>query len=231
VSSLQGRILGILATVALFLAVTLWFNGYRNTPPPPKGAPAAASRPPEDGDPLSPRLFDQSRSIRIHVAGAVKKPGVYTVPSWARVTDAVRKAGGATTNANLDAINLADFLKDGEQLRIPIRGGRERLASHLPSPEPAAPPPTIGGRGLGRHPFVTAAAGSAAASGGAAPINLNTATREELEGLPGVGAVTAEKIVSYRQTNGPFLQTEDLLNVRGIGEKKFEKLQPLVAVR
>jgi competence protein ComEA len=111
----------------------------------------------EEQDPNAPRLFDRSEPIRIHVAGAVRRPGVYSLPAWARVVDAVKKAGGATSEADLDAINLADHLQDAEQLRVPLKGRRGPLTAHQPTPEPPPLSPTAGGHGLGRYPFARGA--------------------------------------------------------------------------
>jgi competence protein ComEA len=220
--------MGTLAATAALAAVGVGWTGYRGSPDgvlPPAGAQAAPGTAPGT-DPLAPRLFDQSGPVRVHVAGAVKKPGVYSLPSWARVIDAVKRAGGATSQADLDAINLADPVRDGEQIRIPVRGRPQRLQAHRPTPEPPPLAPTVGGRGIGRYPFAAREASAPAPGGGA--VNLNQATREQLEALPGIGPATAEKILAYRQEQGGFLQPEDLMNVRGIGPAKFEKLRGLV---
>jgi len=237
---LQTRLvwtLSILAIGATLAAIGVGLNGYQQSP---HTVAAASSKPgptanPRDDDPLAPRLFDQGSTIQVHVAGAVRKPGVYTLPSWARVNDAVKKAGGATPRADLDAINLADHLKDAEQVRIPTRGRPEVAAMHLPTPEP--PPVTVssGGHRAGRYPFApgaanipSAAAGNKPAVTASGPVNLNTATQEQLEALPGIGPSTAGKIMAYRQQNGPFQQPDDLMNVSGIGPGRFAKLRSLV---
>lgn len=217
--------------VAALLAVGVWLNGYRSTPTANSPVnPVGVSNQP-GADPLEPRLFGQSAPVRVHVAGAVKKPGVYTLPGWSRVIDALKKAGGAAANADLDAINLADPIRDGEQIRIPVKGQPETLPAHQPTPAPAPVPPTVGGRGMGRYPFATGAAtsGRAKKATPASPVNINTAGIEQLQTLPGVGPATAERIVQFRQEHGPFLKPEDLMNVKGIGEKKFARLQPMIA--
>jgi competence protein ComEA len=229
----QNRMNWLMATLAvgaIFAAVSVGINGYRSTPGsvPPDAVLAAQA---EEDDPLAPRLFDKSGPIRVHVAGAVKKPGVYSLPSWARVIDAVRKAGGPAETADLDAINLADFVKDGEQLRIPQRGRPAPRHAHPPTPEPPPVSPQAGGHGAGRYPFAQPLAAHAVPAGRGGPINLNTATREELDLLPGVGPATADRILAYRKERGPFLRPEDLMNVRGIGEKKFEQIRPFVTAR
>jgi competence protein ComEA len=258
----QNRMVWTLATLAAaatLAAVGVGFNGYRNTP---RGEAKASTLNPAtpgegDADPLAPRLFDQSDSIRIHVAGAVKKPGVYTVPTWFRVIDAVKKAGGATAEANLDAINLADRLKDAEQLRVPYKGRPSALQVHRPTPEPLTLPRTSGGRRAGRIPAESApiideprdvpqlpsaeefTARPAPrteheplrASVPRGPINLNSADQQQLESLPGIGPVTAKKILAYRRERGGFLSPDDLMNVQGIGPKRYAELRGLVETR
>jgi competence ComEA-like helix-hairpin-helix protein len=221
-------IMGTLIVAATLAAVGVGFAGYRQSPAPlPRAAALVTSPSTSEDDPLAPRLFDQASSVRVHVAGAVKKPGVYTLPSWARVIDAVKKAGGHAVNADLDGINLADRIRDGEQIRIPVRGRASRLEAHQPTPEPPAVPQNVGGRGTGRYPF---AAGSVSAVQGyrSATIDLNTAGPEELDRLPGVGPATAAKIIAHRREHGPFLRAEDLMNVKGIGPAKFERMRPMI---
>lgn len=237
---MQNRVvwtLTLLAVGGTLAAVGVGLNGYRQTPralatASPLSAPANN---PRDDDPLAPRLFDQGSTIQVHVAGAVRKPGVYTLPNWARVNDAVKKAGGASPRADLDAINLADHLKDAEQVRIPLRGRAEAPIAHFPTPEP--PPVTVapGGHRIGRYPFTPSAGETSRTSGGGksapaltGPVNLNTATQEQLEALPGIGPSTAAKIMAYRQQHGPFQQADDLMNVSGIGPGRFAKLRELV---
>jgi competence protein ComEA len=223
----MGWILGSLTVGATLAAVSVGFNGYRTAPPRDVRALAAASAAEPAEDPLAPRLFEQTTSVRVHVAGAVKKPGVYTLPAWARVIDAVKKAGGAAANADTDGINLADRIQDGEQIRIPVRGRRVDLQTHRPAPEPLPVAATVGGRGTGRYPFAQAEAPTAGAQPGT--VDVNTAGREDLDRLPGVGPATADKIIAYRQEHGPFLQPEDLMNVKGIGPAKFERMRPMIA--
>jgi competence protein ComEA len=234
---MQNRMTWVLAAIAAaatLAAVGVGLNGYKNDR-------AAGNKPltqnaPSDGqteDPMTPVLGQPAVTIRIHVAGAVKKPGVYAIPSWYRVTDAVKKAGGPSTDADLDRINLADGLKDKEQLRIPSKGAATPMQAHFPTPEP---PPVVrqaGGHGMGRYPFAEAARASSRSSATqvaavTGPVNLNRATREELDTLPGVGPTTADRIIAYREQQGPFLRPEDLMNVKGIGPTRFERMRALV---
>lgn len=227
-------VLGAIAAAATVAAVGVGLNGYRTSPPKKSQQVIrqdADTGNPQDEDPLAPKFFDQSGSIRIHVAGAVRKPGVYSIPAWYRVVDAVKKAGGASADADLDAINLADRLMDGEQLRIPVKGRPARLQAHFPTPPPPPVDSSAGGRGTGRYPFRGAhTAGFTRPSPLRTPggvVNLNRASLDELDNLPGVGPSTAEKIIAYRKEQ-PFLRPEDLMNVKGIGPTRFSRLRPLV---
>lgn len=147
-----------------------------------------------------------SPSIVVYVTGAVLHPGVYDFEAGARVIDAVKRAGGPTPQADLDAMNLAAPLVDGSRLYVPHKGE-------------APPPDATGG----------AAGGSGAVAGG--KVDINTATAAELDaGVPGVGPVLAQRIVDYRTQHGPFRAVEDLMKVQGIGQKKFDSLKDYVTV-
>jgi competence protein ComEA len=145
---------------------------------------------------------DPSGRLAVHVAGHVRHPGLVRLPAGSRVQDAIRAAGGATSGADLDAVNLARKLIDGEQVLLPGPGD--------------PPPPLPSG--------ATPAPGTPAA-----PLDLNTATVEQLDTLPGVGEVTAGRIVAYR-TAHPFTGVDELLEVPGIGQRRFEQLKDLVTV-
>ncbi len=144
-------------------------------------------------------------SIVVYVAGAVAVPGVYTLDNPARVTDAVTAAGGVVVGADLDVVNLAAAVHDGERVYVPKVGGTV--------------PPVVGAD--------VVVVGNTAPIG---PVNLNSATAEQLDGLPGVGPATAAAIVSHRQQHGPFQTVEQLGDVRGIGPAKLDALRGLVTV-
>lgn len=135
----------------------------------------------------------------VHVVGAVRRPGLYRLRDGSRVADAVARAGGATSKADLALINLAAPAADGLQIVVPRRA-----------------PPAASGSGAG-------------ASASAGPVHLNTATVEQLDALPGVGPVTAQKIVEYREKNGAFTTVDDLDAIPGIGPARLEQLRELVA--
>jgi competence protein ComEA len=139
----------------------------------------------------------------VHVVGAVRRPGLYRLADGARIADALRRAGGATRRADLSLVNLAAPVSDGTQVVVPRRV-----------------PPATGGSGA------TAGPGAAPAAG---PIHLNTATVEQLDELPGVGPVTAQKIVDYREQHGAFSSVDDLDAIPGIGPARLEQLRELVA--
>lgn len=153
-----------------------------------------------------------SLNIVVHVAGQVNKPGVYTLSNNARMIDAVLAAGGATARADLEVINLATPLVDSSQIYVPAKGAAERPVFVRPQP---------GMNGV-------QSTQSSPNSGGV--VNINRASATELDALPGVGPSTAQAIVDYRTTNGPFGSPEDLLNVKGIGPAKFEAMRQLVGV-
>ena len=150
--------------------------------------------------------------LRVQVVGQVRRPGVVTVPAGARVEDAVQAAGGATRRADLAAVNLARPVVDGEQIYLSRPGEKPHTVSG-----------SVGG-GAGSAP---AAGGSAAPAG---PVNQNTATLAELDSLPGVGPVLAQRILQWRQDHGRYTQVDELGEVQGIGDTTLAKLRPLVGV-
>ncbi len=141
--------------------------------------------------------------VVVDVAGEVRRPGVYRLRHGARITDAIVRAGGATKRAQITAVDLAAPFADGEQVLVPAKLG----------------PAAAGG------PATGAASGAPSAT---APVDLNTASAEQLDALPGVGPVTAEKIVEYRQTHGPFTSVDQLDAIPGIGAAKIANLKGLV---
>jgi competence protein ComEA len=148
--------------------------------------------------------------IVVHAAGAVRQPGVYLLPAGARVADLLDRAGGPTAETDLDRLNLAAPLADGQRLYVPRRGEQA---------------PTVVGPDGG-----SAGSGGAGGSVPAGPIDLNTATAEQLDTLPGIGPATAAAIVEHRERTGPFASVDALLDVRGIGPAKLDALRELVSV-
>jgi competence protein ComEA len=184
----RRRVLAVGLVVLLVLVVAakvLQRPARPAVPPPVRIAPPV-------GHASAPRLF-------VNVVGAVRRPGLYRLKDGSRVADAVIRAGGPTPKAQIELLNLAARIADGEQIVVPRRG-------------------------LGNP-------GAAASGGGAAagPVHLNSATFEQLDSLPGVGPVTAQKILDYRQQHGAFGSVDELDAIAGIGPARLEQLRGLVA--
>lgn len=204
----------------------------------PPGAEGAAKR-------------QEPQRITVHVVGCVFRPGVYSFSDGARVVDAVRSAGGAKPNADLEQINLAARLADGAQLLVPRRGAppprppsrRTAARPRVPmgrmdftEPAPLAPIPPLpispaetekpSGRERAsvEHPDRPQKLKSPAEG----RVNINSASLDELQRLPHVGPATAQKIIDYRDLNGPFRSVEQLLEIRGIGKKRLAELRPFI---
>jgi competence protein ComEA len=188
----QLLVAALVAGIAVLVAGRFAASAGRPSAAPP--APAAVSR---AAIPRAPRLV-------VDVVGAVRRPGLYRLRSGARIADAVRRAGGPIRGADVEAINLAAPLADGEQVVVPRRAA-------------------------------TGAAGTAAGGGATAaraptgPLHLSTATLDELDALPGVGPVTAQKILDYRTAHGAFRSVDELDAVPGIGPARLDELRDLVA--
>ena len=203
----------VVGAVALpVAAVVVWWFVQLPAPPIENFIPTAATSPNINSElpSFSPSdlLLDNSEPLRVavHVVGAVQQPGVYHLAAGSRGDDAVRLAGGATSQADLKQVNLAAVLVDGQQLWIPRRG--ERIPnSSVPNTVPNAP-----------------------RNGVPALVDINQATVVDLDRLPGVGPSTARAIVDHRTRNGPFASVDDLLAVRGIGPAKLAELRALVRV-
>jgi len=154
----------------------------------------------------------QPAQLIVHVAGAVVSPGVYTLPSSARVVDAVAAAGGVAADADSDAINQAEPLHDGDRVYVP----------RLDEDAPIAIGVTPGA------PDAATTATDATAISSQHPLDLNEADAAQLDLLPGIGPATAAAIVAYRDEHGPFASVDDLADVRGIGPAKLDALRGLV---
>jgi competence protein ComEA len=163
----------------------------------------------DSGAPGGPSGPAATRLLVVDVAGEVRRPGVYRVPAGSRADAAVQQAGGVTKRGESAAVNLAMPLHDGQQIVVPRRGGAAPAAGGGSSP-PA------GG--------ATAAPGAAPAQ----PISLSTATAEQLDTLDGIGPTLAARIVQYREAHGGFRSVDELRQVSGIGDKRFEALRKAV---
>ena len=210
---------GMVSAVVLLVAAWLLF-----APTPPQVESVLPVTATAGANPV-PSATAGTGTVRVHVAGAVRRPGVYELPSGGRVVDAVRAAGGATPSADLDAINLAQTVRDTEQVYVPSRARAAPRTS--PRTAPRLRPTTTVAAAVPQSP---PAAGTSGAVSGARTVNINRATASELEDLPGVGQVTARRIIAWRQTKGPFASPEDLMKVEGIGPAKFAAMKPFVSV-
>jgi len=166
-------------------------------------APGPAAAAPGPGPPAPTGM------VTVHAAGAVVSPGIYTVAAAARVADVLTAAGGTLPEADVHRLNLATKVADGDRVYVPREGETAEPATAASSPTGSGPP------------------GSGAAAG---PVDLNTATLDQLDTLPGIGPATAQAIVTYRTRHGRFRSVTELLEVPGIGPAKLEAVRPLVKV-
>jgi competence protein ComEA len=185
----RRQLFGTAAAVAVLLLLAIRHFGGGSAAPTATPLPA-----PVRAKPAAAKL------LVIDVAGAVRRAGLYRLRSGSRIDDAIAAAGGPTSKAQLDSVNLAAPVADGEQIVVPGRGAAGVAA--------ASPP--------------------AAGSSPSAPLDLNSATLEQLEGLPGIGPVTAQKILDYRQAHGAFHSVAELEGVPGIGPAHMAQLKGLV---
>ena len=153
---------------------------------------------------LPPPPSETPSPIRVHVAGAVKNSGVYNLPAGSILKDAITAAGGATESAAIDKLNLAAKLNDGQQIVV-----AETVTAVTVNSTAVAQP----------------------SNNASTLVNINTATLEQLQTLPKVGTVTAQRIIEYRTKNGPFTRIEDIQKVTGIGDATYASLAPLITVR
>ena len=151
----------------------------------------------------SKKMTEPAAGITVYVTGAVNKPGVVTVNEGARTADAVNACGGLLPTADREHINMAQVLKDGQQVKVPERSGDSAK------------------RAEGKQ------GGKADGSG---LVNINTADEKELDTLPGIGPAMAKRIIEYRETEGSFQQIEDIKKIRGIGEAKFDKMKDKICI-
>lgn len=174
-------------------------------PAPPVGPTSDGAAP---GDAAAPGAAPQAPAapLVVAVSGKVQRPGLVEVPEGARVADVVEAAGGALPGTDLGGLNLARRVVDGEQVAVGV-----------------PPAPDAAGSGAGGP-------AGAAANAPAGPLDLNAATSDQLDALPGVGPVTAQRILEWRARNGRFARVEQLREVEGIGERRFAQLRELVTV-
>jgi competence protein ComEA len=185
-----------------------------DTPLVPAGTGTGTTVATESSSPAGEATVAGDSALVIHVAGSVRRPGVVELPTGSRVVDAISQAGGALRRADVAAVNLARVLSDGEYVWVPRRGGGER------PPQAASPTagasPGLADAGVGVQP--------------AGPISVNSASVTELQTLPGVGPVLAQRIITWREEFGPFTAVDQLMDVSGIGPSVLEQVRPLVVL-
>ena len=181
----------------------------------PKGVIIATPERAPAETPDAPLETPTPSAIAVYVSGAVGEPGVYELASDARANDALAAAGGAAPDADLERVNLAKRLSDGEHVRVPRRG------------DPAA----IDAVPNGLPPTYARPSGGAAIPKPVGKIDINSAQADSLETLPGIGPSRARAIIEHRQANGPFADVDGLMEVRGIGEGILESIRDLIEAR
>lgn len=217
----------VLAILAIVLAGVGWWRSRPQPVPLPNTLSAASSTPasrtpapspasfvalagPADSAPIPVAAAPIPPSLAVHVVGRVAKPGIFSLPPGARVDDALKAAGGALPGTDLSVLNLARGLVDGEQIPVGVPGAT--AAPPIPAQVPAP----------GKAPGAHAPAGTL--------VDLNAATAGQLEALPGIGPVMAASILEWRTRHGRFTSVDQLREIRGIGERRFEDLRPKVRV-
>ncbi|EFL44658.1 comEA protein, partial [Fannyhessea vaginae PB189-T1-4] len=181
-------------------------------------------------------------AVVVHVDGCVKKPGLYTLSATAhRINDAIAAAGGVTSDADMTCVNVAELMQDGEKVTIPARGApnTDDATDNARAVDDGAAPSAGSERARGGASSSRGRAGGKAAKGDtqnthtsprAGKISINKASAANLETIPGIGPSTAQHIVADRAQHGKFKRLEDLMRVKGIGKKKFEKIKPHIVL-
>ncbi len=202
----RGHVIVLLINLAVTGGLFFWLQRpapapLEITPPQPSPAPVITPRaqPPFGTATAAP--------LRVYVSGAVAHPDVYRLPPGSIVKDAIQAAGGASGEADLDRVNLAQELRDQQQVVVP------RVGETVVPPAAGSAPPNRSGE----VPLT-------------AKVNINTAAADELDTLPGIGAEMAGRIINYRAANGPFKSIEDIQQVTGIGAATYQKLKDLITI-
>jgi competence protein ComEA len=223
----RRHLIAYLAAAAVLVVIAVRFvgrdSGSAPVPQVSMASPASASP-----APARPRA---KPVIWVDVAGAVRRPGLYSLPDGARVAAALERAGGVGRKADRAAVNLAAKLTDGQQVFVPMRGtsavgGGSGAGASGASPNGAA---ASGASASGASASGSAGGGAGGGASAGARISLSSATQAELEQLDGIGPALAQRIIDYREQNGGFKSIDQLQEVSGIGEKRFEALKDRIA--
>lgn len=170
-------------------------------------------------------VVDNGEMIAVHITGEVKKTGIVYLKKGARIDDAIKEAGGATKNANLDKVNLAYVLSDGQKIYIPNKNDKDAEIKYIISDSGENIVVDEGNKGSSGN-----LGNSGNVKGVSEKVNINTAGMEELESLKGIGPSLAQRIIEYRESNGGFKKIEELQEVKGIGDSKFSNIKDSVCI-
>ncbi len=219
-------LIGLLAGAILLGAVTLLITHGGDEPEPYPVAEVPQAVPAATPHAARPAPGNELEEIVVEVKGAVREPGVYEMRQGQRVNDLLETAGGVLSDADLGSINRAAHLVDAT---TPVVPRLNQATPNAPAPAESRGAPARSHEGYAVSAGYTTGA-AAAGSGRRGLVNINTASQSELETLPRVGPVTAQKIIQFRQAT-PFRTVDDLIQIHGIGEKTLENLRPLITVR
>lgn len=233
---IRGALLLICLACLLGSGIVL-LRGRQAGPPSIVFSPAPAAPAKAAADTLAaPAAAPRSTRLFVDVAGAVRRPSLYLLPPDSRVMQAVMAAGGPTASADIDAVNLAQPVTDGEKVFVPNRGAARQVilpvqssavAGMAPKPGSLSSVPAKASKSLSKG---SSSHSNKLSADSGEQVGLNSATVEQLERLPGVGPSMAARILDYRQQAGGFGKVEDLMMVTGIGPKKFAKIAPCVTL-
>ena len=216
----RRHLIAYLAAAAVLVVIAVRFIASQGADAPPPSISMAAPATPRGGGGERPRAAAPRPSVWVDVVGAVREPGLYALPPGARVAAALEKAGGIRARADRAAVNLAAKVADGQQIVVPLRGRGGPALAGVPGAASAAG----GSAGAGAPSTAgTGVAGSSLAPG--VTISLSTATQAQLEQLDGIGPALAGRIIQYREQHGGFRSIDQLQEVSGIGDKRFQALK------
>lgn len=159
-------------------------------------------------------IAEEKEKIAVHITGEVKKEGIIYLNQGARIVDAIKEAGGETKQADLSQVNLAYELQDGQKIYIPNK--KEKISQYITE-------------NSGTNVIIEDS-NTSTQKGGSGKVNINTANQSELDSLPGIGPSLAERIINYREENGNFKSTDELQNVKGIGDAKYADIKDRITV-
>ncbi len=251
-----SQTVGLLTVMVVITGITAYFSLRPNSKPQPQApiridaAPVNAPASAASADPSHTKSDDADAqptatkgTIVVHVAGAVMRPGVYTVSTGSRVVDAISAAGGMTQNADHDALNLAAPAQDGSKIFVKQQGETDTAVAqpqrrilpgdaspaaqqiNIPAPANDSAAPSVSAATTAQTPAATPGTVRRGRKSRDVIVNINSATEQELQQLPGVGPSLAAAIISYRSEHGPFQTVDDLANVRGVGPTKLDAIR------